>query len=322
MDDSHKLNAMIMLYKSVNEHPQKDELCDLYEAFYDETIDSSRMENALNPLLENKLIEYDDDSLKISREGLMEGSRQRIEYYFSEGVKKAEMSSVNNHYQDLKNLGAINSDSIMDDEQLSFISDNLKGFENKLYDFGCGRGHITANLQKASGMECIGIDKSESMIAIAAEKYPHMSWQVGEMEESVQKIDSFDAALFIDTLYFVQEKKELITQLYSKLNAKGKLIITYSDYTRDPLKKEILESHKNTLGQVLTEMDVNFQTKEFTENEIALWSYREEKIQSLKDEYKEEKNLFLFYDTFSESKNLLEVLRQGLGRRYIYIIEK
>ena len=110
--------------------------------------------------------------------------------------------------------------------------------------------------------------------------------------------------------------------MYGALNYNGKIVLTFSAYTENPENTNLLNPEKNEIGKTLKSLSMPFIFKEFTTNEITLWEIREKLADSLKAQYIKECNEYLYYDKKNEAKDLLGVLKKGLGRRYIYTIEK
>lgn len=50
---------------------------------------------------------------------------------------------------------------------------------NRALDVGCGAGHVAADLQ-SQGLDVLGMDPSASMLALARQRYPDMSWLQGD----------------------------------------------------------------------------------------------------------------------------------------------
>jgi 2-polyprenyl-3-methyl-5-hydroxy-6-metoxy-1,4-benzoquinol methylase len=322
METQNELLAMIMLHQAVSEQIKTTDIHDRYLSFYDKPIDKDLINKKLNKLTSENLLCISNNLIKLSDEGMIKGNNKYIEYYFSEGVMRAESSNIDKKYQESKNLGIINSDSIIDDEQLKFITNQLINYKNTIYDLGCGRGDIITYIQKKNNLSCIGIDKSENMIMISKAKNSNITWISDDIEQYCNKLSNYDAAILIDSIYFIKDKKKFINELFTKLNPDGKIIITFSTYTEDPQKINTLEPDRNILGEILNELNLNFDYQDFTTNEIALWEHRKNITESLREEYINEHNSFLYYDRMSESSNLLRVLKQDLGRRYIYIVKK
>jgi SAM-dependent methyltransferase len=316
----NELLAMLNQHQSVEGEVERGSVGVLYEDFYDKTIEESLLEKTIHALISKGLFKKSDSHLLLSDEGRKKGIKNYIEYYFSEGVIRSEASKTDKKYQESKNEGLFNTDSILDVEQFKFITDQLSSLRGTLYDLGCGRGSIISHIQNNSPLSCFGVDKSENMIKLAQEKNPRIGWLTADIETYCKELPSYDGAILIDSLYFVKDKKAFLRQLLSKLNSRGKILIAFSAYTKNPQEKGSLEANDNELGIILHDLKADFTYTEFTENEIKLWEHRRRVTASLKEDYIKERNSYLYYDRMSESSQLLDVLKRGLGRRYIYSI--
>jgi ubiquinone/menaquinone biosynthesis C-methylase UbiE len=322
MDPRNKLLAMIMLHQSVGEQIGMNDIQNRYSEFYDKSIDKIQIDECMHKLKSGNLISTSEFDLKLTMKGMRVGNEKYIEYYFSEGVMRAESSETEKKYQAEKNIEVLNSDSIIDEEQLQYIAAQLIDYQKIIYDIGCGRGDIISYIQEKTNAKCIGIDKSENMITISRNKYKNVSWIVADIEQYCEKLSNCDAAILIDSIYFIQDKRRFIDKLFSKLNPGGNIIMTFSTYIDDIDKRNTIEPDKNQIGKILNDLNLNFIHREFTSNEITLWEHRKKIAESLRDGYSKENNSFLYYDRLSESSNLLRLLKQGSGKRYIYTINK
>lgn len=70
------------------------------------------------------------------------------------------------------------------------LAANLPG---PVLDVGCGAGHVAFDLA-SQGLEVIGIDPSHAMLALARERYPDMTWLLGDAGLSTLRADSELAA--------------------------------------------------------------------------------------------------------------------------------
>lgn len=75
------------------------------------------------------------------------------------------------------------------DEKLRYVAEYGKGVVEllspkpgeRILDLGCGTGDLTHEISK-SGAEVLGMDLAEPMIHQARNKYPHLSFKVGNAE--------------------------------------------------------------------------------------------------------------------------------------------
>lgn len=315
-----KLLSMAMLYQSVDEKLKVGELSLKFGEFYDENPGDGDLSGALVSLEQEGLIEVKNGLISLPDAGMMEGNRRLIKFFYSEGVQKSEKSPAEALYRKGKSPGQVNSDSIVDEEQLDYILSLFADCRNGICDLGCGRGELTTYMSRKSGLKFIGVDKSGSMIDIARGKNREITWIQADLEEGDEYLEGCDGAVMIDSLYFIRNKELFLDNLMYRLREGGPAVITWSCYTEDPCKKDTLTPEGTEIAQLFQSMGLRWDFRDFTANEISYWERCENLADSLKDRYRQERNSLLYFDKKSESSSLLGVLRQGLGRRYIYSV--
>ncbi|WP_148573184.1 class I SAM-dependent methyltransferase [Nocardioides caldifontis] len=68
------------------------------------------------------------------------------------------------------------------------------GLSGPVVDVGCGTGHVTADLA-SRGLDVVGVDPSEGMLAIARRRYPSLRWVQGDALPSTLSGSSFGGVL-------------------------------------------------------------------------------------------------------------------------------
>lgn len=318
----NKILIMMMLLQKNGIFLKKKDISDQFFLFFNEKISPIEADAGLQKLISGNLIYAEDKFLKVTENGMETGRKNHIDFYFSEGVLISEESLADGEYKSAKNLGVVNSDSMIDEPQIQYIDKQIEKLDGIIYDLGCGRGELTALFNDKHLSKIIGIDSSDAMISFAREHRPDMFWEHIEMDKLEYALKEVCCFLLIDSIYFIKDKKSLIKKLYDNLIPRGKLVFSYSGYIKEPSKAETLNAEKNLIGKILTELSIPFEYEEFTSNELNLWEHREKLLDSLKSKYKKENHLFLYYDSMNETKSLLNYLKKGLGRRFIYSISK
>ena len=112
------------------------------------------------------------------------------------------------------------------------------GGDESVLDIGCGDGQVTRQLSQVTSGRVLGIDSSESMIAIAKknDKNPtNLNFQT-DSALSVIKGESFDIATCFSVLHWIRETESFFEAAFQNLKPGGKLLIlTYpadSSYTK------------------------------------------------------------------------------------------
>ena len=291
-----------------------------YLSFFNDEIGPATSDDCVSRLLKEKLVKTEENYLVLTEAGCQAGGSAHVRYYFTEGIKASEKSHADRQFKE-QGTGIVKCDSMIDVEQLDFIIEALADCQGSICDLGCGTGELTAYIQENVGAKVMGLDNSADMINIAREAHPCMNWIVDEIE-AYHDDTEMGAFVLIDSIYFVEEKEAVLRRLYEKLKCGGKIVLTYSVYTEERQEIDHLAPHNNSIGKILKSLSITASVKEFTRNEIALWTSQQKLLETLKPQYIAEQNEYLYYDKKNEGESLLELLTQGLGRRHIYVIPK
>ena len=94
-------------------------------------------------------------------------------------------------------------------------------------DIGSGTGHHVAQLKEIGAGNAMGIDKSQSMINVAQQKYPENKYVLGDaMQRSMFRQNTFThITLFYFTLYYFQDKAALFANCLAWLKPGGSLVV-------------------------------------------------------------------------------------------------
>ncbi|MEO5369844.1 MAG: glycosyltransferase [Magnetococcus sp. DMHC-1] len=104
---------------------------------------------------------------------------------------------------------------------------------------GSSTGFILAGLRPSLG---IGMDFSERKVAIAREKYPHLIFQVGDVEDgdvfdTLQQYIPFDFILLPNTLAYLEDCQSLLEKLHFLCTEETRIIFIYLSWFWEPLLK-------------------------------------------------------------------------------------
>ena len=94
-------------------------------------------------------------------------------------------------------------------------------------DIGSGTGHHVAQFKEIGAGNAMGIDKSQSMINVAQQKYPENKYVLGDaMQRSMFRQNTFThITLFYFTLYYFQDKAALFANCLAWLKPGGSLVV-------------------------------------------------------------------------------------------------
>src|SRR6266516_6943865 len=107
----------------------------------------------------------------------------------------------------------------------------------RVLELGCGTGDLLAALKPSFG---VGVDFSEGMITQARKAYPHLSFQVGDVEDDgfIGTLPGpFDVILVVDTLALIDDCQNLLVSLHPLCTRETRLVIAYFSHLWYPALK-------------------------------------------------------------------------------------
>ncbi len=104
---------------------------------------------------------------------------------------------------------------------------------SSILEIGCGTGDTLASLNPKRGL---GIDISPKMIEIAKKKFPHLRFEVGDLE-NLQTDEKFDYVFLIETIGHVDDIQLAFRELHKVCKPETRVIIIYYNYLWEPILK-------------------------------------------------------------------------------------
>lgn len=95
----------------------------------------------------------------------------------------------------------------------------------KILDLGCGTGDLAKQLADA-GVEVVGIDSSMDMIRQANQKYPEVSFQIGDAT-ALDFHEEFDAVFSNAVLHWIKEPEKALDSVYESLKTGGRFVADF-----------------------------------------------------------------------------------------------
>lgn len=126
----------------------------------------------------------------------------------------------------------------------------LRGGEVKVLDMACGTGDVSIAL-KRKGLDVIGADISENMLALARKKAPGIDFRYGDASELPFADGSFDAVTIAFGIRNFDKRAQCIRELHRVLKNGGMLAIAEFSIPRNRLWRGIYTLYfKNILPAV------------------------------------------------------------------------
>jgi 2-polyprenyl-3-methyl-5-hydroxy-6-metoxy-1,4-benzoquinol methylase len=134
---------------------------------------------------------------------------------------------------------------------------------SRLFDLGCGNGHVASCLERA-GYTITGIDASSEGIEIARKAYPQIRLEMGSVYEDLAKrFGLFDAVVSLEVVEHLYDPRRFVKTAYDLLSPGGVVVIStpYHGYL------------KNLLLALTGRWDAHF-TALWDHGHIKFWSVR------------------------------------------------
>ncbi len=93
----------------------------------------------------------------------------------------------------------------------------------RILDFGCGTGHLTAKLAE-SGADVVGIDSSPAMIAQARRNYPRLRFELADGQR-YRAAQAFDAVFSNAALHWMLDAEAAAASISASLRQGGRLVL-------------------------------------------------------------------------------------------------
>lgn len=107
----------------------------------------------------------------------------------------------------------------------------------RVLELGCGTGHLLAALKPSFG---VGVDFSEAMIDEARERYPGLSFRVGDIEDRdfIRSLPGpFDEIVMMDTLGSLDDCQAVFESLHCLCGRETRLVVVYFSHLWHPALK-------------------------------------------------------------------------------------
>jgi len=292
------------------------------------TLGTGKMQASIGQLLEKKLITEKSGSFFLSDVGKGVGKKFRIERMskaYDDLLSRTGTSKAYSMFCERvfgKDLSQFN---VLDTEQLTTLIGklDLKPGEQVL-DLGCGNGRIAEHISDTTGAKMVGLDFASELIKRSqqrtSDKKSRLTYVVGNMNELTFEQGSFDAAISIDTLYFVDSIDATIRELKKLLKPPtGRLGIFYDQSCNPDESRDILLPENTNVGKALTNNRLIFQTVNFTSNSREIWIREIKAAEELKELFVKEGNTDIYEDRAQDAKRTLDSIESGRQVRHLYL---
>ena len=190
-------------------------------------------------------------------------------------------------------------------------------------DLGCGAGVIAAYISDQTGAKVTGLDYAVSAIAEAkertADKRSRLTFLQGDMNALDLPAQSFDAAISLDTLYWVADIADTLSRVVRVLKPGGQIGVFMLQGLSEGDPPEILEADKTAPAQALSKLNLRYQAYDYTARNAEFWHRIRKAATALHDDFEAEGNGFIAASLLREANNeFLPAIEAGTLARYLY----
>ena len=193
----------------------------------------------------------------------------------------------------------------------------------RVLDLGCGAGGISEYISDQTNSHVTGLDYSKAAITVANSRTENKRAQLNFIEADLNRLGlkphSYDAAVSIDSIYWVNDTVDALKRIIKTLKPGGQLILTIvqiPDYCESP---EELEIDKTFVATALDKLKLDYQSVDRTESFLDFWPRLKRTLSGLKGEFEKEGNDFIYYSLMREADDeYLPAIQSGGIRRYLY----
>lgn len=199
--------------------------------------------------------------------------------------------------------------------------------QDHVLDLGCGNGMIAEYLSDRTGARFTGIDYIPEAISQAKErtrsKADRLSFVDMDLDDFGFPPDSFDAAISIDTLYFVSSKERIIHKLQQTIRQGGRLGIFFLGFSQNPESRDHMRPEGTSLAKALTAAELPFTAVDLTRANYDHLTRKHQIVEDLKEAFIAENNEFLYTNLRDESQEATQEFNPATwpSSRFLYRVE-
>ncbi len=286
--------------------------------------------SAYSSLVDKDLILGDEEAYHLTESGRSFGLHYLEErpdnywYYYRDFYDRAQASKAHSRFcesaygLDLCQEGQMDMDAVHD------LLDRLnlkKG--QRVLDLGCGAGGISEYISDQTGAVVTGLDYSSTAITVARARTEKKRALLNFIQADLNHLElephSYEAAISIDSIYWVNDTVEVLKRIVGTLNPGGQLLITIvhiPEYCDSP---EELEIDNTFVATAISELGLDYQSIDRTESFLDFWPGIRRAMGSMKEEFEQEGNGFIYENWIREADDeYLPAIESGDMRRYLY----
>ena len=286
--------------------------------------------DAFSSLTSKRLIGGDESGYRLTEAGRPLGNgchRERPDmywYYYQRFYPAAHASAAHSRFCE-----RVYGEDLCQEGQtdMAALGDLLAHLDLKpgdhLLDLGCGAGGLSEYVSDRTGAMVTGIDYSASAIATANARTDNKRSRLTFLQADMNGLDlpaqSFEAAISLDTLYWVADIADTLSQVVRTIKPGGQIGIFMLQALEEGDPPDILEADKTAPARALSKLNLHYQAYDYTTRNAAFWRRAKEAATALRDDFEAEGNGFISDNWIREANDeFLPAIEVGTLTRYLY----
>ena len=182
-------------------------------------------------------------------------------------------------------------------------------------DLGCGAGGRSAYIAERSGVRVTGLDNSPAAIAEAKSRTAGRDGRVDFQQADMNALDlpgaTYDGALCIDSLYFVDDIPATLAQVVHAIKPAGQLAIFFQHSIGPDEPIEALAADETCLARAFGELGLTFEAHDQAASMRAFWHRVRDTANDLRSDFEADGCGFIADNCIREAEDLLPVIAAG-----------
>jgi ubiquinone/menaquinone biosynthesis C-methylase UbiE len=289
--------------------------------------------DAFSSLIDKDLISGSESGYYLTESGRPLARSYREErpddfwYYYQQFYEKAHISHAHTRFCEQVYGMDLCQEGLMDMESIHDLIDRLKLKPGqRLLDLGCGAGGISEYISDQTGAHVTGLDSSASAISTARARTENKHSQLKFIEADLNTLDleplSYDAAISIDTIYWVNDTYDSLKRIVRSLKPGGQLFISIVHILEYCDSPEELEIDKTYVALALDKLQLDYQSVDRTESFLGFWPRVKKTMLELKQDFDREGNGLIYQHWIKDADaEFLPAIQSNDLRRYLYHVQ-
>ncbi|GJL80752.1 MAG: hypothetical protein DHS20C01_03860 [marine bacterium B5-7] len=197
--------------------------------------------------------------------------------------------------------------------------------DHHLLDLGCGAGGLSEYVFDKFEAFVTGIDYSESAIRTACNRTQDKRGKINFIQADLNSLElpvnSFDAAISIDSIYWVSDMDKTVSSILKSIKPGGQLCILIEHRIKNESELSCLGSEDTRVAKSLNNLNLRYDTVDYSDLFLKFWPRVKETALSLRDEYVSEGAELICDNWIREAdEDYLPSVEEGRIKRYSYYI--